>query len=85
LYRYPWSNYQGNDKQDAEIGEAGTPHGRNKICEQILGRPHGSKRRLGRKMPKPEDNIKSDLLQKYGAMIWTVSHSTHGGIFLKRL
>jgi len=52
------------------MGEASTPHGRNKICEKKnLGRPHESKRRLGRKMTPPKDNIKSDLLQKYGLLM----------------
>jgi len=27
---------------------------------------------LREKMPTPEDNIKSDLLQKYDVMMWTV-------------
>ena len=46
------------------MGEAGTLNRRNKIWKQNIGRPHESKGRLGRTMPKPGDNIKSDILQK---------------------
>jgi len=40
-------------------------------------------------MPKSEDNIKSDLLQKYSAMMWTVPHGTQNRVkwrdFLKKV
>jgi hypothetical protein len=67
------------------MSETSTPHSRNKICEQNLSRPHESKGRLGRTMPTPENNIKSDPLQKIIVMMWTILVSLNigssGGIF----